>query len=190
MHVVYGGAFNPPTIAHLEVFYFLEDRLNVSSFTYLPVSSAYTKSSLVSNYHRLKMLELMTQSIDKIAISDLEMRDELFEGTYQSLVRLSDDSKEPYAFVIGADNIGDLASWKMASSLLGEFKLIVLGRHGIDVQTLIDSDDFLSKYRDNFIVFEDFNCDVSSTTFRDTLDKSMVHEAVYQYIIDQDLYKR
>ncbi len=190
MHVVYGGAFNPPTIAHLEVFYYIDDRLPVTRFTYLPVSSAYTKSSLVSNYHRLKMLELMTKSVDKIVISDLEMRDELFEGTYQSLVRLSDDSREEVAFVIGADNVSDLSDWKMASSLLGEFKLIVLGRNGIDVRTIIDSDDFLSKYRDNFIVLDDFNCDVSSTAFRDTLDPSMVHEDVYQYIVDQDLYKR
>ncbi len=190
MHVVYGGAFNPPTVAHLEAYHFLKARLPIKRFTYLPVSNAYTKSELASDYHRLNMLRAMTHDLKDVDISDLEMKDDTFKGTYQSLIRLSDDTTTTVAFVIGADNVPSLPRWKWAGSLLGEFKIIVLGRDGIDARKRIEGDVFLNQYRDNFIVFDDFNCPVSSTEYRRTMDSSMVHQAVIDYIEEHDLYSR
>ena len=190
MHVVYGGAFNPPTVAHLEAYRFLTARLPVKRFTYLPVSNAYTKSELASDYHRLNMLKAMTEGLDDVDISDLEMKDDTFKGTYQSLVRLSDDSRDTVAFVIGADNVPTLPRWKWAGSLLGEFKIIVLGRDGIHARDMIEGDDLLRRYKDNFIVFDEFSCPVSSTEFRKTMDAKMVHRAVMDYIEEHDLYSR
>ncbi len=190
MHVVYGGAFNPPTVAHLEAYHFLKSRLPVKRFTYLPVSNAYTKSELASDYHRLNMLRLMIQGLEDVDISELEIKDDSFKGTYQSLVRLSDDNVGTVAFVIGADNVPSLPRWKWAGSLLGEFKIIVLGRDGIDVNALIERDAFLQKYRDNFIIFNDFNSPVSSTEYRRTMNADMIHTAVRQYIEEHDLYMR
>jgi nicotinate-nucleotide adenylyltransferase len=189
MHIIYGGAFNPPTKAHLEVYHFLKESIPFDSFIYLPVSSAYTKSELASNYHRLRMLKLMTKAYPDIEISDLEMIDNEFLGTYQSLIRLSDDLEGPCAFVIGADNLKDLHTWKMAESLLSEFKFIVLNRQEA-IDQIIENDPILKKHAHNLIVFENFNSSISSTAFRETLDPNMVSKEVYQYIIDHDLYKR
>ncbi len=190
MHIVYGGAFNPPTIAHLKVYQYLKEKLPLTKFTYLPVSNAYTKSELISNHHRLAMLKLVTKGYDDIDISDLEMTDDQFQGTYQSLVRLSDDSSEEVAFVIGADNVKSLSKWIMAKSLISEFKIIVLSRDDIDVEAIIDHDDMLKHYRDQFLIFNDFDEAVSSTEFRKTHDASMVHDAVYDYIKSHQLYER
>ena len=190
MHIVYGGAFNPPTRAHLEVYHFLKKKLPIKRFTYLPVSNAYTKSDLVSNYHRLNMLKIVAQDAPDIIISDLEIQDSEFLGTYQSLVRLSDDDFQETAFVIGADNLMDLKRWKMAESLMSEFRIIVLNREGIDIDKLINEDEILKKHRHNFIIFKDFDSPVSSTRFRETLDSSMVEEEIYEYIEEHGLYKR
>lgn len=189
MHIIYGGAFNPPTKAHLEVYHFLKKELAFDSFIYLPVSSAYTKGELASNYHRLRMLKLMTKPYDDISISDLEMIDNEFLGTYQSLIRLSDDLEGECAFVIGADNLKDLPSWKMAESLLSEFKFIVLNRQ-LDIQSIIDASPVLKKHEHHLMIFNHFDAKMSSTLFRETLDPSMVTDEVYHYIMDHDLYKR
>ena len=190
MHIVYGGAFNPPTRAHLEVYHFLKKNLPLKRFTYLPVSNAYTKSELVSNYHRLNMLKLMTKDYPDIAISDLEIQDHDFLGTYQSLIRLSDDDYQETAFVIGADNLADLKNWKMAESLMSEFRIIILNRENIAIDSLIENDAVLQKHRHNFILFSRFLSPVSSTEFRKTLDPSMVTDDVYEYIKKHGLYKR
>ena len=189
MHIVYGGAFNSPTVAHLQVYLFVEEKLPVKRITFLPVSSAYTKSELISNGHRLAMLKLMTQRYDDVDICDIEMRDDTFRGTYQTLIRLSDTSNEPLAFVIGADNVVALSSWKMAKSLLSEFKIIILNRHHIDIDVLIDKDPLLREFKDQFIIFNDFNFEGSSTEFRHTYDATLVDDKVFDYIKTHDLYK-
>lgn len=190
MHIVYGGAFNPPTRAHLEVYHFLKQMLPVKQFTYLPVSNAYTKSELVSNYHRLNMLKAMTRDYPDIVISDLEIQDQDFLGTYQSLIRLSDSDFQETAFVIGADNLRDLKHWKMAESLMSEFRIIVLNREDVNIQTIIENDEILKKHQHNFIIFENFKSLVSSTEFRKKLDQSMVTKEVFDYIKKHGLYRR
>ncbi len=188
MNIVYGGAFNPPTRAHLEVYHFLKKHLKVKRFTYLPVSNAYTKSELASNYHRLNMLKIMTNAYADILISDLEIQDQEFLGTYQSLIRLSDRDFQETAFVIGADNLKDLKHWKMAESLMSEFRIIVLNREAMDINALIKNDEVLHKHKHNFMVFNDFDSPISSTIFRETLDESMVTPEVYEYIKKHGLY--
>lgn len=189
MHIVYGGAFNPPTKAHLEVYHQIKAVVDVDSFTYLPVSSAYTKSDLASNYHRLNMLKLLTEDHDDIMISDLEMHDSNFLGTYQSLIRLSDHQQEETAFVVGADNLPNMKDWKHAESLLSEFKIIVLNRDNKNLQTIIEKDSILNKHKQNFIIVQNFNQNMSSTEFRKTFDHTLLTDKVYTYIKDNQLYQ-
>ena len=85
MIVVFGGAFNPVTNGHTEVYKYVNKNFTDIRFVFLPVSSAYTKSDLASNYHRLNMLKLATKEYDNCVISDLEISDSDFLGTYQSL---------------------------------------------------------------------------------------------------------
>ncbi len=189
MQIVFGGAFNPVTNAHIEIYNFLKEEFPGATFTFLPVSSAYTKSSLASNYHRLNMLRLAADGLDDVSISTLEMNDTDFLGTYQSLIRLSDLHEEEIYFVMGADNLTYLDEWKNASGLLSEFKFIILGRNGIDIQKEIQDNPLLNKFKSHFIIYKDFHIEMSSTLFRETLDKALVPECVYDYIMENNLYQ-
>ncbi|MGS0972882.1 MAG: nicotinate (nicotinamide) nucleotide adenylyltransferase [Candidatus Izemoplasmataceae bacterium] len=188
MKVVFGGAFNPVTKAHMDVYHYLKERLDFSEFIFLPVSSAYTKSELASNYHRLNMLEIVTKDFDDIEVSKLEIDDSDFLGTYQSLIRLYDKKEDDLAFVVGADNLFKMHKWINIEGILSEFKVVVLGRNGLDIETLIHEREVLDKHRNSFIVFDQFKRNISSTTFRETLNKDDVEEEVYQYIFDNKLY--
>lgn len=188
MVVVFGGAFNPPTIAHKEIYYHIARSVDFSHFIYLPVSNLYTKSSLIANHHRLNMLKLMIEDLDKASVSDLEMTDSDFLGTYHSLLRIQEQYNEEVAFVIGADNLKNIHNWKNATSLLSEFKFIVLSRNNIPIDSYFKNDKHLEKYKDHFIILPHFNMNISSTIFRETFDPYYVPDKVYEYIMLHNLY--
>lgn len=189
MKIVFGGAFNPITIAHIKVYEYVMKNLKAEQFLFMPVSNAYTKRELVSNYHRVQMLELVTCKYPNASICKLEIDDTDYLGTYQSLIRLSDKYDCEISFVIGADNLLNMNKWINIEAILTEFKIIVLGRNGIDIEDEILKNDLLNKHRDSFIVFNDFKVDISSTSFRHTFDKSQVDPDVYEYIKRNDLYR-
>lgn len=188
MIVVFGGAFNPVTNGHIEVCDFVLNKFQDATFLFLPVSSAYTKSDLASNYDRLSMLEKAIGERKNVTISKMEMSDTNFLGTYQSLIRISDGYQEDVYFIVGADNLIGMDQWINIGGLLSDFKFIVLGRDGIDINKYIDSNYTLKKHKDAFIIFEDFKINVSSTQFRKTFDQSLVPKVVYDYIIEHELY--
>ncbi len=188
MVVVFGGAFNPPTTAHKEIYFHIKKYVDFDKFIYLPVSNLYTKSSLIANVHRLNMLELMVSELDNAFVSDLETIDSDFMGTYNSLIRLQEKYKDDIAFVIGADNLHSIHNWKNALSLLAEFKFILINRDKINIEKHLDNDKNLAKYKENFIILPGFNMNISSTVFRETFEPSYVPEQVFDYIMTHGLY--
>lgn len=189
MKIVFGGAFNPVTHAHIEVYKYVMSKMDANEFIFLPVSNAYTKSELESNFNRKNMLEIATESYKNISISDLELEDSDYLGTYQSLIRLSDKYNTEIAFVVGADNLFQMHKWINIHGILSEFKIIVLGRNGINIKKLIKEDVILNKHLNSFIIYEDFDLNISSTKFRETFDKELVDNEVYEYIIKNKLYR-
>ena len=189
MKIVFGGAFNPVTNAHILVYEYITSKLDADEFIFLPVSSAYTKRELASNYHRVNMLEIATKGLKNISISKLEIDDTDYLGTYQSMIRLSDGNNCEICFVVGADNLLNMHKWINIEGILSEFKIIILGRYGIDIETIFKHNPLLRKYRNRFIIYKDFKVDISSTVFRETFNETQVDEEVYQYIVDNDLYR-
>lgn len=187
MHVVFGGAFNPPTKAHLDVFYFLDHEIRIDRFTYLPVGQAYDKDDLESDEHRYAMLKHMTGHLPRAMVSRLEMDDAAYKGTYRSLKRLQREDEE-MAFVIGADHLPTLHKWKHADALLNEFKCLVLNRDDTPLKPMIDSAPFLKRHAASLHIFSDFKVDISSSAFRRDKDPSMLVPAVYEYIRAHGLY--
>ncbi len=188
MVIVFGGAFNPPTIAHREIYYHIQKHIDFDQFIYLPVSNVYTKSSLISNVHRLNMVKLMTEDMDKATVSDIELNDSKFLGTYQTLMRIQDVYQTDVAFVLGADNLSNIHRWISFESLISEFKFIIINRNNIDIKSILNNDEMLAKYKENFIILPGFDMHISSTIFRETFEPSYVPDKVYEYIMIHNLY--
>jgi nicotinate-nucleotide adenylyltransferase len=135
------------------------------------------------------MLEIATKEYNNISICELEIEDSNYQGTYQSLIRLSDKYNTDIAFVVGADNLLKMHKWINIHGILSEFKIIVLGRNGININRLIKDDIVLNKHINSFIIYEDFELNISSTNFRETFNKELVNNKVYEYIIKNKLYR-
>ena len=91
--------------------------------------------------------------------------------------------------MVGADNLSGMEKWINIEGILSEFRIIVLGRDSIDPNIIIRSNKLLKRFESSFIIFEDFDIKISSTSFRESFDKTDVPNEVYDYIIENELYR-
>lgn len=190
MIVVFGGAFNPPTIAHEAIARQIISDLPCEKLLFLPVGDHYNKKGLLPAKERIHMLELVCDSLPHAHVSDLEAAHPKVLTTFESLqlVRERYPDKK-IAFVMGADNLRDIFSWGQYERLLSEFYHIVLTRDGVDVKAYIKEQ--LPAYEDRFIFLKTMPSLVSSTLYRDNLDlEILVPMSVSRYIKSRHLYGR
>lgn len=189
MIVIFGGAFNPPTIAHYEVAKHVLELPNVHKLLFLPVGDHYQKAGLVPAFHRVNMLELMSLELPGTSVSKIEVEASRALKTVETLEKLQAEyPDEQLAFVMGADNLSSLTSWYQYEKLIRKFKLIILGRDEFDVHALIQAHFPLMK--DNFLVVDDFKkLAISSTQYRNDVTKAeLLRPNVETYIKINGLY--
>ena len=190
MVVVFGGAFNPPTLAHKEIYYLIDKVVGFDHFIFLPVSNKYNKSTLIADNYRIDMLDILIKDLPKASLSLLEIDDHNYLGTYESLKRMKDIYPgEEIAFIIGSDNLVNIKRWISADSLIKEFKFIVINRNKQDASKIIENDEMLNASKENFRIIAGFKQYISSSAFRDSLDPFYVTNEIYQYIMEHDLYR-
>jgi len=191
MIVVFGGAFNPPTIAHKEMARQIIETLRCSKFLFLPVGDLYKKPGLAASFHRVQMLDLVCQELPRAEVSDLEAKQKTVLRTFETLELLQElYPEEEIAFVMGADNLMDLPNWYNYEQLLQKFRHIVFKREDLDIAQIINLRFF--DYRDRFILLEaKAAMNVSSTLYRESQgNESLVPLSVSRYIKRHHLYGR
>jgi len=184
INVIFGGSFNPPTIAHFEISKQIIDTFNVSDFVFMPTGNNYSKPELIDSKHRYNMLNILCSKLTNARVSDYEMNQTKYKGTYYMLKDFPG-----YYFVLGADNVKDIVNWINFPNVVKENKFIVLNRENIDLSEIL-SNEKLIDYKDNFIIFTDFiTSDVSSSKYRCSLDSKYVLPEVHGYVLKNNLYK-
>jgi nicotinate-nucleotide adenylyltransferase len=126
MILVYGGAFNPPTIAHKAIMLYLMDLYKPNQFIFLPVGDIYPKTGLISYQHRHNMLKCFCES-DLITISDFEQQP-AFKGSISALDHFKQLYQDDITFILGADNLKHIKSWIESDRLLTSYHFIVIDR--------------------------------------------------------------
>ncbi len=186
MNIVYGGSFNPPTLAHFEIVDELKRKFNPENIIIIPVGNNYDEKELLPSYDRINMLNLMFQG--DAVVSDIETNTADYKGTYSTLEKLSKNYDNIH-FVMGADNIVNITKWRNYKSLVMEYKFIIISRGNIDIKEFLAEE--LHEYIKNFIIL-DFDSEISSTKIRENLSKNkeMLHEKVYNYIIENNLQNK
>ena len=73
---------------------------------------------------------------------------------------------------------------------LSKNKFIIFNRNNIDVESILNKET-LKDYKDNFLILDNISIpNVSSSAYRETLDKGIVLNDVHEYVIKNKLYKR
>jgi len=186
MKIVYGGSFNPPTLAHIEIIKRLLALYPQASMIIVPVGDDYRKKELASFEHRYRMLELATKDIDNLMISTIE-HERPYQGTLATLKELEVIDQE-LLFVIGSDNLVHFDQWINYQELLSSYPFIVMNRFGY--MTKEEADLMFQEIPHKFI-FLDFDYPISSSDIRHHIDlyKKHLDEDVYLYIKNHHLYE-
>ena len=87
MDIVFGGSFNPPTVAHFRIAKKVMSAYPSAAFYFLPTGQAYWKEGLIEDRHRLSMLELLCRRLGpRAAVSDIEIKD---KNTPELIIRFA-----------------------------------------------------------------------------------------------------
>ena len=186
MNIVYGGSFNPPTVAHYEIAKNVLKRFPKSKLIFLPASLYYNKANLINEVDRINMLMLVCERLgERASISTFELENDKFLGTYYSLKQFDD-----CYFLLGADNFNYIDKWIMFEKLISENKFLIIPRKGYNIEKKISENELLTKYRDNFILLDEFKVNhISSSLYRSTKEEKFVLPEIDKYIKEKELYK-
>lgn len=189
MIVVFGGAFNPPTIAHYELAKHLLASPFVDELILMPVGDHYNKSGMVTAEHRFRMLRKMVENLPNVTVSRIEIDEPVALKTVETLEILQKMNPEKeFAFVMGADNLRDLPKWSQHEQLVESFKMIIFDRDEFDVPALIREN--FPTQGDQFIIMKDFEkMDISATLYRQNPTAAgLLLPVVTNYIRKHELY--
>ena len=191
----FGGSFNPPTYAHLEVAKTAIRQLNLDKVFFVPVGNLYKKQDLADENKRFKMLKLISNNKVDVLPIELNLNKNLNTAEALELINNNYQDGEKY-FIMGGDNIEKLSTWQNPEKCLKGNKFIAIER-GKNLEKVIQSDDLLKKYSSNIFTLKNDNLSTyNSTEVRnaikegkeDVIDK-MLNKKVYSYIKIENLYK-
>lgn len=186
MIIIYGGTFNPPTIAHDQIIKLINKKMNPDKIIIVPSSDGYYKDGLINFNNRVDMLKIMCSNyLFNYEISLVEAGT-TFNGTISLLNYFQEKYEKDIYFVVGSDHLSIFNTWIDYEKLLTNYKFIIINRigHPIDLT-------YLEKYNTTYEII-DFNVDISSSQIREDLENHIKYlpEGVYQYIKKHQLYNQ
>ena len=173
----YGGCFNPPTLAHIELAQNAIKKYKLDKLFIVPVGKHYKKENLASEEQRLEMLKLAIRGCEKIEILPIELNQNknFTASEIFGIIEQKYSNSENY-FIMGADNFANLDKWNNSEVLIQKFKYIILERPGYDIKKIIAQTPKLKTFRKNFNVLENKENAISSTYVRQLLQQGKYDE--------------
>ena len=183
MNIVFGGSFDPVTIAHQQIVDYIFKSYNVDNFIFICAGQSINKTTKASFDDRNRMLQIAFAHYgNKCVFSEIEKQK--FKGTYFSLKEL-EKTYGNITFLMGADQFVNLKGWINYPCLIRDFTFIVVDRnHLLTKEICIE---ICGIYLRNF-TFLDKDIHISSTLFRTTKDPKLLSKDVIKYIRSKNLY--
>ncbi len=132
-----GGSFNPPHRGHVTIALTVLRQLGLDRVVLVPSARPPHKDEgeLASGADRVRMATLAVADEPRLEVSEIEFERDGPSYTID-LVRAFRERVPPetrLVFVIGADSLHDLPTWRKAATLVREVELAVVGRPGFDL---------------------------------------------------------
>lgn len=165
----FGGCFNPPTNIHIELANNLIKQAKLDEVIFVPVNDYYKKDNLVPATDRLRMLSLALKDFENLSVDDIELKEnrKLYASDIFELIKEKYLGNKLY-MIMGSDNFNKMPKWKNYDSIKDLYNYIVIDRNENDISS--------TKIRQ---MIKESNRNV----------KEYLHEDVYKYILENNLYK-
>lgn len=196
--VIFGGTFNPPTRAHLDIATEALYYLDAEKVLFVPVSDLYKKDDVEISYHRVNMLNLAIGNFRRLEIDFTEVDAVKLTYTYETVEKIKSQYQDKELFLlIGADNLEDFKNWKNQRSIMENCSLLVVNRNNSSIDEIIESNEILTEFKDKIIEAPIEEIEISSTEVRNRIAsgeleglENLVDKEVIDYIVENKLYSR
>ena len=196
--IIFGGTFNPPTRAHLDIATEALYYLDAEKVLFVPVSDLYKKDDVEISYHRVNMLNLAIGNFRRLEIDFTEVDSVKLTYTYETIEKIKSQYQDKELFLlIGADNLEDFKNWKNQRSIMENCSLLVVNRNNSSIDEIIESNEILTEFKDKIIEAPIEEIEISSTEVRNRIAsgeleglENLVDKEVIDYIVENKLYSR
>ena len=196
--VIFGGTFNPPTRAHLDIATEALYYLDAEKVLFVPVSDLYKKDDVEISYHRVNMLNLAIGNFRRLEIDFTEVDSVKLTYTYETVEKIKSQYQDKELFLlIGADNLEDFKNWKNQRSIMENCSLLVVNRNNSSIDEIIESNEILTEFKDKIIEAPIEEIEISSTEVRNRIAsgeleglENLVDKEVIEYIVENKLYSK
>ncbi|HMS55935.1 MAG TPA: nicotinate-nucleotide adenylyltransferase [Fimbriimonadaceae bacterium] len=191
---IFGGTFDPPHLAHLELARSARVHLELDEVLWVPAGKNPLKTAraVASGKHRLRMTQLAIEGEPGMAALDLEITRDGPSYTVDTLNDLSVVMPGEYWLILGADSLRTFGQWKAPERILKLARLAVAVRPPMTVHKLEAFVDASLLSHVDWIPMEEST--ISSTEIRHTLERGRpidpwVNGNVLKYISEHNLYR-
>lgn len=188
---IFGGSFNPIHVGHALIASYVIENSELDSLWLMvsPQNPLKQGAAIASDYHRLRMTELVSRRIDNVSTSAFEFNLPKPSFTIDTLNALQEKfPDDEFYLLIGADNWCLFDKWKAGDEIIQKFHVLIYPRRGYDIVVP-------EKYNNRVQVVNAPLIEISSTQIRERLSQLKdvtfyVPEAVEKYIIKNQLYMK
>ncbi len=149
-YLLYGGAFNPPTKAHIFLSKYACDATKSEGVIFMPSKISYIKGVEGKNFafsdeERISMLTKIADGKSWMKVSSYELNLTAFQPrTYETLNHLKNEENINCKLLFGSDWLPDLKTkWLHIPEIAKEYGIVCMERGNDIVSDFIKNDDYL-----------------------------------------------
>lgn len=187
---VFGGAFNPPTVAHQAIMQACLDQPEMDEVWVMPSGDRLDKSFGVSDATRVAMLEVVKAEVfaddSRLHISNFELTLPRPSQTYRTVGALAlQHPNAQFWFAYGSDSYNSMHLWERGLELQASQSFLLLSRDASELPA--------ENERIRHLVLDGGMSPMSSTEVRSATSRGlpidhMVCQSVHRHIVDNQLY--
>lgn len=141
--IIYGGAFNPPTVAHQQILQACVDYAHDrdGEVWLLPSASRADKEIDMSVARRIQLCEALAKDVVSESVDIRVETSELVRGvqteTYDTVREF--DARYPdrdFRWVFGADSVNTMERWHQGEWMKDNLPMLIVERHGYEAKQL------------------------------------------------------
>ena len=193
----FGGSFNPPTNAHINLAKQIIEECSLDKLIFVPIGDFYKKQNLIEFTHRYNMLKLVCDLSEKLEVSDIEDN----QLTKLHAIDTFEIIKKQYAndnlyFIMGSDNLEKIISWKDYINLITKYNYIIIERNKGDFKHILKENRLINDYIYNYtVIYNNKYQGISSSVVREKIKNcedisKLIPKEIEKYILQNNLYQK
>ena len=186
---IFGGSFNPIHVGHALIASYIVENCGLNSLWLMvsPLNPLKEDKEMMSDYHRLRMCELVSRRLQNVITSAFEFDLPKPSYTIDTLNALQEKfPDDEFYLVIGADNWCLFDKWKDGDQIIEKYHILIYPRRGYEINIPV-------QYSSRVSIVDAPMIEISSTQIRERLSQMKditfyVPDGVERYIVKNRLY--